>query len=212
MVRTRNDSAFSSAEITNEGEVKRLTEKESGELFRQFYKWLRQVTTNRRLLKKNEKFLRTQFYFAASDTISNLADANYLMRERLIENEVKQIFYLPSIIGALLSGDLRRLERLKKESRERRKVEDKVMSKVGQATIKVVTFLRSRFPNIDIPPKNLHSLDEKLKRAGRRFLRRVPHEPLGGSLQRETLIKEVFRKPRRSTRKQESNSSHHRKS
>lgn len=59
----------------------------------------------------------------------------------------------------------------------------------------VVEYLRKRYPFEQFDPMKLYDLPEKLKKIGRKFLRRNFRNPL----KQDTLVKEIFRKTRRRT-------------
>jgi hypothetical protein len=69
------------------------------------------------------------------------------------------------------------------------------LSQAQNDRIDVATFLGPRYPTVAINSNNLYLLPDKIKEEGRQYLRQV----YGNSLGIRNRIKEVFRKPRKST-------------
>lgn len=70
-------------------------------------------------------------------------------------------------------------------------------SEVGRWTIEVTHFLQSKFPRSHIDPTELYALPSSLKEKGRGFLRKR----LGNQITKDSIIKEVFRRPKPSARR-----------
>jgi hypothetical protein len=67
------------------------------------------------------------------------------------------------------------------------------LDRVSRLRIEVTLFLREENRKIRIRPLELYKLDDRMKARGREYLRLK----LGGGLKVETMIKEVFRKPKK---------------
>jgi hypothetical protein len=73
------------------------------------------------------------------------------------------------------------------------------MSEINLLRVETASYLQRHFPHANISPDNLHSLPENIKRVGRSFLR----NKFGNSIKASDRIKEVFRKPKKSSARHE---------
>jgi hypothetical protein len=98
-------------------------------------------------------------------------------------------------IHSILYWGIQSLELASKHNREAKST----IRQEIKLRINVALYLQGEFPKLTIHAHTLHTQSEYVKKKGREFLR---HE-LGGNIKAETIIKEVFRKPRKSDAKYE---------
>ncbi len=145
--------------------------------------------------KIEQLFHSIELYSSVAAMMSREESENWFrqaLREAMVKKGGVKIGDLDGIL--MKRKQFNALQEGARRTRYKLKITSKSLSKTKSWKLKVVTYLESRYPNLGVTLENLHLLPPRVKDDGRKFLR----SKLGNAVHAENIVKDVFRRPKRS--------------